>query len=544
MTLATIDTVPPHDLAGRAVLIRIDSEDEIRLRDSLPALALAAEAGARVIVATHRGLPPAAPRVDALAAELAEQLGRPVGKLDQWHGEAGLRAVSHLSEGEIVMLENLAFEPGEAAGDDRLADALGRLCDVYCNDAFALAHRVRASTVGVVKRAPRALAGIAFERHRSMLELNLRQPRGPAVALLGGAVSKEKLMLLEDIAASCERTFVGGQLALPFLVARKVIPRRAPVSEETVVMAERAMTAARLHDRVLATPADYIVTDRRTFERLSRGDIFAAPNLQNVAENEIDADHVICDIGKATRWSWSDWFPTARTIFWHGPLGICEIEDFCEGSRFLANELANRTWPTLHRAVVCGGSLVAALRRGGLTGERLRHMTYAGRAALNYFAGRPLPAVDVLSRVTEFRAKRSCVVIPLSGSERDASSLHTAADLVARDAELILLHVRSGPDEEKYPDLAQGLNEADRIERRLQSERIFARANAVLAGRGLVAARQLAAQGGPSTIILRYARRLSADMIVWVADANALANLGARRIIDRAPSAALVARPR
>jgi phosphoglycerate kinase len=467
-----------------------------------------------------------------------------VGKLDPWRGEAGLRAVSHLGEGEIVMLENLAFEPGEATGDDRLADALSRLCDIYCNEAFALAHEVRASTVGVAKRAARALAGIAFERHHSMLEHNLREPRSPCVVVLGGAASKDKLIMLEEIARHCERILVGGELAFPFLVARRVIPRRAPIDEEMVTLAERAITAARLHDRALATPADYVVTDRRTFERLSRGDIFAAPNLQNITENEIAADHVICDIGQATRWSWSDGFPTARTVFWHGPLGISEIEEFCAGSRFLANELASRTWPTLHRAVVCGGSLVAALHRGGITGERLRHMTYAGRAALNYFAGRPLPAVDVLNRASAPPARPACVIIPLNGSERDLSSLTTAADVVARDAQMLLLHVRSGPDEEKYPDLAQGINEADRLERRLESERIFARANAVLAERGLVAARQLAVQGRPTTMILRYARRLNADMIVLVAATGAFANFGARRVIDRAPCAALVARPR
>jgi nucleotide-binding universal stress UspA family protein len=116
--------------------------------------------------------------------------------------------------------------------------------------------------------------------------------------------------------------------------------------------------------------------------------------------------------------------------------------------------------------------------------------------------------------------------------------------MVAPDTELILLHVRSGPDEEKYPDLAQGLNEANRIERRMESERIFARANAILAARGLVAARQMAVQGRPTTMILRYAGRLQPDMIVLVAAASALANLGARRVIDRAPCAALVARPR
>ena len=125
MPIASIDRIPPKELAGHAVLVRIDAEDDIKLRDSLPTVALASEAGARAIVATHYGLPPNAPRADALGARLSEQLGRPVGKLDDWKDEAGLAAVSHLAEGEIVLIENLAFEDGEDAGDDKPAEALG-----------------------------------------------------------------------------------------------------------------------------------------------------------------------------------------------------------------------------------------------------------------------------------------------------------------------------------------------------------------------------------------------------------------------------------
>jgi phosphoglycerate kinase len=130
------------------VLVRIDAEDELKLRDSLSTLAFLSESRARVIVATHSGAPPDPPRLNVLASRLSELLGRSVGKLDEWKGEAGLRAVTHLDEGAIMMLENLAFEAGEEVGDDKLADALGRLSDIYCNEAFALSHQVRASTVG------------------------------------------------------------------------------------------------------------------------------------------------------------------------------------------------------------------------------------------------------------------------------------------------------------------------------------------------------------------------------------------------------------
>jgi phosphoglycerate kinase len=545
MTVASIDAMPPAELAGQAVLVRIDARDEASMRDSLSTLEFVSDAGARVIVATHCGVAPdSAPRADAVGARLSELLERKVGKLDQWKGEAGVRAVSHLSEGEIMMIENLAFEAGETDGDDTLADLLARLSDIYCNDAFALSHEIRASTVGVAKRAKRALAGLTFERELRMLEVMLGEPRRcPSLAVLGGEVSKEKLLLAEEIARRTDRTMIGGQLALAFLVAREILPSSPMVTAEMVTIAERMMAQARASKRNLTTPTDFTVVDGKTFERLSRDESVVQPPLQNVAEKEIQSDQIICDIGKGTRWSWSDGFGPARTIFWHGPLGVCEIDLFCEGSRFLATEIANRTWPALHRTVVCGASLVGSLRRIGFPTERLRHLTHAGRAALHYFAGRPLPAVDVLSRASEAKPEPFRVLIPLNGSDRDASSLHAAAELVSPDAEISLLHVRPGPDAEQYPDLALGLSETEKLERRIESERIFARANGILASRGLLSARQMAVQGKPTKMILRHARRMRAELIVLVA-AGGLTSLGARRLIDHAPCAALVARPR
>ena len=544
MTVASIDAMPPAELTGQAVLVRIDAQDEVRMRDSLSTLAFVAGAGARVIVATHCGLSDAAPRADAVGARLSELLQRKVGKLDQWKGEAGVRAVSHLSEGEIIMIENLALEAGETDGDDTLADLLARLADIYCNEAFALSHEIRASTVGVAKRAKRALAGLTFERELRMLEVMLGELRCPSLAVLGGELSKEKLLLAEEIARRVERTMIAGQLALAFLVAREILPSSALVTAEMVTIAERMMAQARASRRDLTTPADFTVVDGKTFERLSRDElVMPRADLKNVAENELRSDQIICDIGKATRWGWSDWFGPARTIFWHGPLGVCGIDLFCEGSRFLATELANRTWPELHRIVVCGTSLVGSLRRIGFPTERIRHLTHAGGAALHYFAGRPLPAVDVLSQVSEAKPEPFRVLIPLNGSERDASSLHAAAALVSPGAEISLLHVRSGPDEEQYPDLARGLSQTEKLEQRIESERIFARANAILASRGLLSARQVAVQGRPTKMILRYARRIRAELIVLVA-AGGLLSIGARRVIDHAPCAALVARPR
>jgi phosphoglycerate kinase len=161
MPLLTVDAMAPEDLAERIVLVRIDGNDEFGLRDTLPTLSYVAEAKARVIIATHCGAPPHAPDVNALAAKLSDMLGRSIGRLDDWRGEAGLRAVSHMAPGDILMMENLALEAGDTADDKDLAEALSRMAETFCNEAFGLAHEARASTTGITKRVQQAFAGIA-----------------------------------------------------------------------------------------------------------------------------------------------------------------------------------------------------------------------------------------------------------------------------------------------------------------------------------------------------------------------------------------------
>jgi phosphoglycerate kinase len=541
MTVKSIETLPPNDLTGQAVFVRIDAEDELKLNEALPTLSFACEAGARVVVATHCGLGPAALRADFIPARLGSLLGRPVGKLDDWKDESSQRAVNQLADGAVLMVENLAFEDGEIAGDDIVADQLSRLAEIYCNEAFGLAHEVRASTVGVAKRAKHAVAGITFARELAMLEVMLGERRSPSLAFLAGEISKDKMLMAEEIAGRVDHAFVAGQLAFAFLMVNRRLRSHPAVTDEITVIAERMLATARDRKHTIHTPADYTVVERSAFERLSRGEYVVPPVLHNVAENELQADFVIGDIGEATRWGWSDWFGSARTIFWHGPLGICEIDQLCESSRFLANELANRTWPTLHRSVVCGTSLISALRRIGFPVERLRHFTRAGTAALHYFACRPLPAVAVLNDGSAAGMKPARVLIPLDGSERDSVSLQAAAQHATDDAELILLHVRPGPDEDQYPEIVELLGETEKLQRRLESERVFARANGILAASGKISTQQLAVQGKPVDMIIRYAERMSADMIMWVA-AGTVADLRTRRVLAGTPGAALITR--
>jgi hypothetical protein len=372
-----------------------------------------------------------------------------------------------------------------------------------------------------------------------MLHLMLDNPPRPLYSILGGKLSKEKLLMAKEISRRSDSLFVAGEMAFPFIVAKGHIPGCATVTDEMVKIADRMMTEARDDKRDITTPVDFTVTDKTTFEQLSRGERFPlTPPLQNVTEDELEPYQVICDIGRAARWSWSDSFGAAGTIFWHGPVGITEIDLFGEATRFLAAELANRTLPILQHNLVCGKSLVAAIRRAGIETERIRHITPAGRVALHYFAGRPLPAVEALSR----SRRQARILIPLNGTESDAGALHAAAEMVTRETDIFFLHVRQGPDEEQYPDLAAALGEAEKYKRRIESERIFARAKAVLASRGLISAGQFAATGEPTKIILRYASLIRAELIALGGGANEV--VARRRVIDHATCAVFVARPK
>jgi len=508
--LFSIDDIPSTELFGRRVMVRIEAEDDLTLQNSLSTVAFLSRSGARVIIAAPEHL-------SDKRSRLTQLLGREVHKLDEWKGETGLRAVTHLPEGGITFIEDLALEPGERMADDNLANELAHLCDIYCNDAFAVSHHVTASTFAVAKKAKLAVAGLVFGHEWSLLKVTLGGPSVPTLALLGGDLSKEKLLLAQEIARRSDHTLVAGRLSFPFLVARGVLPDDATVSavvsDDMIAIAEQMMREAQDDKRFISTPPDFTVMDTTKFERLRRGERFMTIPLRNVKEDELKTEHTICDIGSVTRWNWSDLLGHVRRVFWHGPLGICEIDVFCQGSQFLASQLIGRTWPEVHRTIICGQSLTAALRRTGFPTERVRYFTSSGLAALHYFAGWPLPAVEVLKAGGEPGRQGCHVLIPLNGSENDRAALHAAADIAARDAKVCLLHVRSGLDEEEHPDFIAALTKAERLERRIQSERIFAEANGILASRGLVSANQMAAQGKPNTVISRHAARMGVRLI-------------------------------
>ena len=388
---ATIDDV---DVAGRRVLVRVDFNvpmaggrivDDRRIREALPTIEALRSRGARVLVVTHLGRPRGrvdeALRVAPVAARLGELLGAPVRLAADVVGPSAQELSRNLGDGEVGMLENVRFEPGEEADDPEFARRLAGLADVYVNDAFGTAHRAHASTEGVAHLLP-AVAGYLMTRELEMLGGVLEAPRRPLVAIIGGAKISTKIGVLRHLLPRVDTLWVGGAMACTFYRA---------LGEETgtsLVEAEQVETArALLKEAHSATGGDL---------RLPV-DLVVAPDAQDTAHTDvvawkaIPADRMVVDVGPDTVAQIAASCRGAGTVVWNGPLGIYEVEAFAEGTRQVAHALADSGAQT----VVGGGDLAAALQQLGIA-DRITHVSTGGGATLEFLEGRVLPGVAAL----------------------------------------------------------------------------------------------------------------------------------------------------
>lgn len=554
MTVPSIKEISQENLRGTSVLVRIDVDASLnsgamanvrRIDDSLDTLDYLLSAGARVIVATHLGSynhQRKEIRLGEMISYLSSRLGVSIRILGDWNAKTIKSEVSRIGDGEVLALGNLSCMESEEAHAPEFAQLLADVCDIYCNDAIALAYEMRASTVGVAHRARRSVAGLAFERELGLLSRTLDDPTRPLLTILGGELSEDKLAMVKIIAQQSQVLLLGGELCLPFLIARGGKAGRVEVGEQVIKFAEGILSAAKEDNREIDLPMDFTTVSPKELEQMRKDSRFArGSNISNTSADELRHDTVICDIGETTRHAWSGRFGFARTVFWHGPLGISELEPFDDGTRFIARELANRTWPGMHKSVLAGASLTTILRGMGDISQDLQGISSADRAALHYFARLPLPAVDALQQSGAKAAERLRILIPLDGSERDANALRVGANFGKRSAEILLLHVRPGLDEERYPDFAAAKSQAALAELRTHSEHLFSQANAILASRGLTSSSETVAQGNWADMILRHASRLGTNLIVLPANAGGL-TAGSREVIEQARCGVIVAR--
>jgi phosphoglycerate kinase len=435
MDKLVINQVPIDSLRGKRVFVRIDVDideasvelpiDEHKLRGALPTLEFLASMGARIIIGTHLGNPRGMAidqlRMDGVAERLSLLIGKTVRKLDEAIGRTALTAVTEMRDSEVVLLENLRFYPGEDANDGQFARDLAELCDVYCNDAFPIAHRGWASTVAITRDVRPSAAGLALARELTIFDPLLDNPEPPFIALVAGARMEEKLPVLQNLLSKVDRLFIGGALSFTFLRAQGREVGAARVNEELVPLAESFLDRAEKKIEIIL-PEDFMAVHAGIFKAFEMsGRRSPVPGAREVRDYEIPPTDLPVDIGPRTVERIKQLIDGAHTFFWNGPVGIWEIEPFAAGTREVARALIERVSARFQRTVVCGGSLARAIRSFNLPVERIGHLSTGGESALQLAAGKPLPAVaaldDEADLVAPFERQPHRILLAVDGSE-------------------------------------------------------------------------------------------------------------------------------
>lgn len=529
MNKAIINQLPIEQLRGKRAFLRIDANmeetvepslDDYKLRAVLPTIEHLIAAEARVVIGTHLGDPHGRPieslRVDPIARRLSSLIGKPVRKFDEAIGREVLTAVAELRNGEVVLLENLRFYPGEDGNDPQLARELAELCDVYCNDAFPVAHRGQASTVAITPHVRPSTAGLALARELTMFELVIDRREAPFVGLIAGARIEEKLAVLDNLLPKFNHLFIGGALAFLFLKAQGRETGAAHVDEALLPLAEELLNKAMNVDIIL--PEDFRVVHANLFKVFeASGRRLPVPPSWEMWTHEITPTDLPVDIGPHTVKRITQLIEAARTLFWNGPLGICEIEPFAAGTREVARALIGRAPPN-QRSVVCGNSLARAIHSFELSFEQFRHLSTGGECALQLVAGKQLPAVTALDDPTDLTApvekRPHKILLAVDGSEPSLEAAEKLGALDTAGAEIDLIYVQK-PLEPKpeYYWMDETLKRRRELERRLEGERVVAAALARLARRGLSAQKQIIVEGDAASEILKFSDQTGVDLI-------------------------------
>lgn len=403
--MRTIDELSQElgGLAGRTVLVRSDLNvpldgstitDDGRVRASVPTITHLSEAGARVVVCAHLGRPKGAPEAKYSLAPVARRLGELVGEgtsvtfVEETVGARAAAAVAALSDGDVLVLENLRFNPGETAKTDEeradFARALAELADAFVSDGFGVVHRAQASVYDVARLLPHA----AGELVRSEVEVMRRlreDPQRPYAVILGGAKVSDKLGVIESLITVADRVLVGGGMVFTFLKAQGHGVGTSLLEEDQVDTVRGYLETAAERGVEIVLPTDIVVADA-----------FSADAAHEVvAADAIPADRMGLDIGPESEEVFARALADARTIFWNGPMGAFEMEPYASGTRAVARCLVERTRDGA-MTVVGGGDSAAAVREFGHADDDFGHISTGGGASLEYLEGKELPGLQVL----------------------------------------------------------------------------------------------------------------------------------------------------
>ena len=386
-TLRDLDIGP-----GDRVLMRVDFNvplkhgkvaDDARIRGALPAIEALRERRAKLILCSHLGRPKGADPATSLAPvseRLGELIGARVHQAPEVVGPEVRCGAARLDEGEVLVLENTRWEPGETKNDPELARELADLAEFFVSDAFGSVHRAHASTVGVARLLP-AAAGPLLEREVTTLRAVVEAPERPLIVVLGGAKVSDKIALIDRFLDLADALLVGGAMCFSFFRAQGVATGDSLVEEAGVELALKALDTAERSDCDLLLPSDLVIADR--FD--------AAAERRAIDVVEVPDGWMGLDVGPDTARRYAERIASAGTVFWNGPMGAFEMEPFAAGTHAVAEAVAEAAGTT----VVGGGDSAAALAAFGLA-DQVSHLSTGGGAALELLEGKELPGVEAL----------------------------------------------------------------------------------------------------------------------------------------------------
>ncbi len=395
-TLKTINDI--ENIQGKKVLVRADLNvptegttitDNSRIERFAPTAKLLSDKGAKVIIITHFGRPKGKSEEFSnkiLVNNLSQSIGKPVKFIEDTIGETVKNAINEMTDGEIILLENVRFYKEEEANDATFAKELASLGDVYVNDAFSTAHRAHASTEGITKYLP-SYAGLLMEEEINALTKALENPAHPAIAIVGGSKVSTKLAVLENITKKVDAIVIGGAMANTFLLAQGYNIGASMAEPDMTDTALKIIEEAKKNNCEIILPIDVCVAKE-----------FKA-NAENkfAGINEVDGDWKIFDVGPETSKMLDTKFETAKTVLWNGPLGVFELIPFDRGTNELAKTVAKLTREGKLISVAGGGDTVSALNNAGVEKD-FSYISTAGGAFLEWLEGKELPAIPALKK--------------------------------------------------------------------------------------------------------------------------------------------------
>ncbi len=398
MAKRSLSSLGSEDLCGKRVLVRVDFNvplddaglitDDTRIRAALPTIQDLISKGSRVVLSAHFGRPKGkvndTMRLTPVSKRLGELLGVKVLKTDSCFGTDAEEKVNSMSNGDVVLLENVRFVEGEEKNDPDFARNLASLADLYVNDAFGAAHRAHASTEGVTKFLSPCVAGYLMEKELQYLQGAIEEPKRPLAAIVGGSKVSSKIGVLESLIDKCDKVLIGGGMIFTFYKARGLSVGKSLVEEDKLELARELEIKAKAKGVELLLPTDVVLAD----------DFSPNASSQISSIDNIPDGWMGLDIGPDSVNVFQEALSDCKTVIWNGPMGVFEFDKFANGTNSIANTLADLGVNGCC-TIIGGGDSVAAVEKAGLA-SKMSHISTGGGASLELLEGKILPGVAAL----------------------------------------------------------------------------------------------------------------------------------------------------